>query len=330
MKKWIDNRVSKNKQVVILLGTRKSESSVRAKAMERNKIGGHRFQRHPTMLNAFVFAPLAGWETEDVWKYLIQVPPPWGGTNDTLVDLYGKTHRIDEDYTGESGSPEWGDSRFGCWTCTLVDEDKALKGLIESGNEWMTPLLDFRNQLKETQDPRRKPEFRSHKHLDGRVYVKGKDGKLSYGPYRLSFCKTLLRKLLQAQETVRREGPDPDITLITEDELKEIRRIWKTERNDWQDSLPTIVKQVTGQDLGWFPDDTAKIDWVNESILDRVCERHSVPLELAKELIGVERRFWGMARRSSIFEEIDKIMKMDWRTEQQVMEELNGHGDSTE
>ena len=42
-----------------------------------------------------------------------------------------------------------GNSRFGCWVCTLVDQDKSMTAMIQNDaeKEWMEPLLDFRNEL---------------------------------------------------------------------------------------------------------------------------------------------------------------------------------------
>ncbi|MGO8816642.1 MAG: hypothetical protein ACLQVG_18550 [Terriglobia bacterium] len=30
----------------------------------------------------------------------------------------------------DTSTPSCGNSRFGCWTCTLVDRDKAIEGLL--------------------------------------------------------------------------------------------------------------------------------------------------------------------------------------------------------
>ncbi|HMN13246.1 MAG TPA: hypothetical protein PKD55_13080, partial [Bellilinea sp.] len=76
--------------------------------------------------------------------------------------------------------------------------------------------------------------------------------KLIRGPYRLEFCKEMLRRLLQTQQQVRTQGPDPEIELISEAEIHEIRRIWRTERQDWDDSVPQIYYEMTGKRLNWL------------------------------------------------------------------------------
>ena len=67
--------------------------------------------------------------------------------------------------------------------------------------------------------------------------------------YKLSFCEELLEELLKTQEQVRLLSGDPDITLIYNAELHEIRRIWRLEKGDWQDRVPRIYKDVTGKIL---------------------------------------------------------------------------------
>jgi 3'-phosphoadenosine 5'-phosphosulfate sulfotransferase (PAPS reductase)/FAD synthetase len=35
----------------------------------------------------------------------------------------------------DTSTPSCGNSRFGCWTCTVVDRDKASEGLLASGDD---------------------------------------------------------------------------------------------------------------------------------------------------------------------------------------------------
>ncbi|MGO8813871.1 MAG: hypothetical protein ACLQVG_04295 [Terriglobia bacterium] len=41
----------------------------------------------------------------------------------------------------DTSTPSCGNSRFGCWTCTVVDRDKASEGLLASGDEM--PITSF-------------------------------------------------------------------------------------------------------------------------------------------------------------------------------------------
>ena len=42
-----------------------------------------------------------------------------------------------------------GQSRFGCWVCTVVKDDKSMRSLIKNGREWMQPLYDFQDNTLE-------------------------------------------------------------------------------------------------------------------------------------------------------------------------------------
>ena len=55
--------------------------------------------------------------------------------------------------------------------------------------------------------------------------------------------------MLEAQVKVRKNAPEDmkDITLITQEELSEIRRIWLEEKHEFDDSLPRIYEEVTGE-----------------------------------------------------------------------------------
>ncbi|MFK4996991.1 hypothetical protein ACI2OX_03765 [Bacillus sp. N9] len=74
---------------------------------------------------------------------------------------------VDKNIKESAGS--CGNSRFGCWVCTVVSEDKALNGFIQSGHDWMKPLLDFRNWLAEIRDDRTK---RMKYRMNGQIYYR--------------------------------------------------------------------------------------------------------------------------------------------------------------
>src|SRR5690606_11181775 len=94
------------------------------------------------------------------------------------------------------------------------------------------------------------------------------DPKLIRGPYRLSFCKEALHRLLTIQKQIQTEGPDQNMELISEAELHEIRRIWRTERQDWEDSVPQIYHEVTGKHLRWLQDDIGMFSATEYAVLD--------------------------------------------------------------
>ena len=190
-----------------------------------------------------------------------------------------------------------------------------MESLVDGGEEWMEKLLDFRNMLAATQDPQEKRKLRQLKGRNGRIRMT-RDGRPSPGPYEFSVRKEFLRKLLETQKQVRREGPDPNAVLISEAELHEIRRIWRTEESDWEDSVPVIYRQVVGEDLDWVRDDVTALTAKDQGILKEVCKKHGTPADLVSKLIDVERQTQGMSRRAGIYDRIEALFRQDWPDEE--------------
>jgi DNA sulfur modification protein DndC len=73
-----------------------------------------------------------------------------GDSNKDLFELYrGATEDNECPFVIDTSTPSCGDSRFGCWVCTLVSEDKSMSAMIQNDEQksWMQPLLDLRNEL---------------------------------------------------------------------------------------------------------------------------------------------------------------------------------------
>lgn len=314
--RFILEKASEYGEVILVLGSRKGESSTRDQVLNLHRIKDSLLSRHTTLPNAFVYTPVVDFAMEDIWMYLLSSVSPWGGDNKQLVTLYRNTNAQGEcPLVVDESTPSCGNSRFGCWTCTVVTKDKAMEGLIDNGEDWMLPLLQFRDFLAETQEPERKPEIREHRRRNGQVLIL--NNKLTHGPYKLEFCKELLRKLLTAQQQVRQDGPDPDMQLITDEELEEIRRIWRTERQDWQDAVPQIYREIVGE-REWVVDDTASFSETDKAILAEICNENGVPVTLVAKLLDTERQMNGMSRRAGIQSRIDTIFREDWRSEEEV------------
>ena len=320
--RFIMDQVANYGEVVLVLGVRRAESASRAQVMALHKRFDSKLSRHSTLTNAFVFTPIEDWVVEDVWSYLLAVPSPWGANNHDLVALY-RNASGECPLVVDTTTPSCGNSRFGCWTCTVVERDKSMEALIDNGEEWMEPLLELRDWLVETQDPVTKAEFREVRRRDGRVHYWGDNReKLIWGPYKLAVRQDILRRVLQAQELVRSEGPDPGIELIRPEELFEIRRLWRIEEGDWTDSLPRIYREVTGTSLDWPTEDVASQGQLELDLLAAAAEQNDVPLGLLRELIDLESRYHGMSRRSDIFNRIESVFNKDWSTADEVFAEL--------
>jgi len=321
--KFIMENVGKHGEVILILGVRKSESMTRAQVMSLYKIKNSILSRHSRFPGAFVYTPIEDFSVNDVWTYLLQTPSPWGNNNRDLSALYASASQGKEcPMVVDEKTSSCGNSRFGCWVCTVVTRDKTMEALIDSGGEWMQPLLEIRDLLSLTQDPEKKHLYREYKRRNGRVDFKSNGSPvISRGPYKLEFCKQLLRKLLQAQINVRNKGPDPNSSLILPEELYEIRRIWKLERGDWEDSVPRVYKEVTGEYLNWVEDDIGTFSEKESKLIAKICQKYDIPVMLVKKLLDAEVQTQGMSRRSSIYITLDRVLREEWRTEEEVMKE---------
>lgn len=319
---FILDRVAEFGEVIMVLGVRSAESSTRAQVMSLHKIKGSRLSRHSTLHNAFVYPPVEAFTTDDVWTYLLQHASPWGNDNRDLVAMYRNAQAGECPLVVDTTTPSCGNSRFGCWVCTVVSKDRAMEAMVTSGQDWLEPLLEYRDMLADTQDPARKRQVRDFRRRSGQVTFKPGTAELIPGPYILEFCRDLLTKLLQAQVEIHKTAPPGEATqLIHEEELHAIRRIWRQERGDWQDSVPTIVREVLGKDLAWVNDDAASFGGADGQLLADLCREFDVPNELVIQLIDVERSTQGLKRRNAIHTRIEDIMARDWRPMDQVIME---------
>lgn len=323
---FIMDKVSEHGEVVVILGARKAESATREQVMNLHSIEGTNLARHSKFANAFVYTPIEDWLVDDVWDYLLQVECPWGKDNRDLAALY---READDEcpMVIDTNTPSCGNSRFGCWTCTVVEDDKAMENMIDSGDDWMKPLLEFRDLLKSTQDPEKKPTYRDMKgRRYGNVQTKTNGGNgIMPRSYKLQFRKDLFRKLLETEKEVNeRRGDDEYLQLIRDEEIKEIRRIWREEEADWEDSAPKIYYEVMETDLEWVHDDLGSFTEDEAAVLEEVCAEYDVPPKLVKRLLDVELQHHGMKRRAAIYNKIDELFREDWRSTEEITAEIEG------
>jgi len=174
--------------------------------------------------------------------------------------------------------------------------------------------LELRQDLKDTQDPEKKLEIRDFKRRTGQVTFQT-DGteKITPGPYKIEFRKDFLKKLLLAQNSVQKNGPDPKMRLILEEELHEIQRIWRMEQGDWENSVYQIYEDVTGEAISPVQEDIGGFSNVEQEILNKVCESNDVPKLLVSKLLHAEFDSQGMTRHSKVFTKIGKILSEEWR-----------------
>jgi putative sulfurtransferase DndC len=155
---FIMEKVSEHGEVVVILGARKAESATREQVMNLHSIEGSNLSRHSKFKSAFVYTPIEDWTVDDVWDYLLQVDCPWGKSNRDLAALY---QEADDEcpMVIDTSTPSCGNSRFGCWTCTVVSEDKAMENMVDGGDKWLEPLLQFRDLLSSNARSRREVQI---------------------------------------------------------------------------------------------------------------------------------------------------------------------------
>ena len=327
---FITDKVAKFGEVVVILGARRAESSTRAQVLAKHRIDGSRLAKHTSLPNAYVYTPIDDWTADEVWEYLMSAPRPWGGTNRPLLELYKGSNAGECPIVIDTSTPSCGNSRFGCWTCTVVTEDKAMESLVEQGEEWMKPLLEFRNLLAETTRPDRKNEFRNFRRRTGKVTIarngvkEDEEGKLVKkhvpGPYWMRYRREWLESILTLQRDLFKR--DPEIELISEEEVHAIRREWLNDPNepDWEDCLPAIYRRVYDRDLDWVDRDAGAFSQMDIELLAELEDKYGVPAALVQKLLDLTVSMDGLAKRRGMSDRIHATLSQDWGSLASILE----------
>lgn len=269
---FIVNKISEEGEAILLLGTRSDESSTRAKSIKKHTIKGQRLNKHGVLPKAFVYTPIKDVLIDDLWQYLLQVASPWGTNNKELITLYKNANSGDCPLVVDTTTPSCGNSRFGCWVCTVVKKDKSMEGLIESGEAWMEPLMEFRDLLVESRDK------------DGWRETRRRNNNEGAGPYKPEIRALFLEKLLKAQNEIQKT--DPEMSLINYQELVAIQVTW------YRDSLFThkvsnIYNSIYGTKLSFENEDEK---WLKEKdLLKEVCLERPKDFVLISDLLTLQK-----------------------------------------
>lgn len=327
---FIKKLEQQNGEAIVVLGTRKSESTSRAASMKRHE-GSTRewLNRNGQLDRSWVFTPVEDWTNDDVWIYLMQEKNPWGFDNSALMGMYqGATTDGECPLVVDSTTPSCGDSRFGCYVCTMVSQDKSMSAMIRNDGEkeWMSPLLKLRNEKLLTTNDRHLREFRR---MDGRLTLmevsregpdvkrapNGKLYQLVHGPYKQSYREELLRGLLEAQKEVYAKAPENiKFDLFTIEDLQEIRRIWLFEKHEIEDSVPRIYEEVMGKLYPGVPlDENQVFDAGDIEVLREITKSEEDPeqlhFHLVRQLLAVEGKYQHAARRAGLFDELNAVLE---------------------
>ena len=290
---FVNQRLGHWGEAVLHLGARRAESSTRAQTMAgRETRKGLR--RHPDLPRVWVSNPIEFLSTEEVWAYLLQTPNPWGGDNRALYKLYANASNGECPIQIDTSTPSCGNSRFGCWTCTVVDRDKASEGLLAAGDERMEHLLAFRETLLEFRDP-----------ANGRRDHRRMNGNEGPGPLIIEGRRELLKRLLKLQE-------DTSLTLITSEELLLIQQLWKAARDP--DDGRGVARIVDKQRGVIMSDDLKELNRLRE-MEETVAREKSINPDILRRMLAKVEEYSESHRAVGLPDDLLNILKDDLSAE---------------
>ena len=296
-----------SEEVVVLLGVRKAKSEARRRRIEGRELANRLMNRHETIQEAYVYNPIVELTTEDVWDVLLKLDggkTPWGSNNNELVSLYSDADSGECPFAGMHAGGQTqscGNSRFGCWVCTVVKDDKSLNGFIKSGHRELIPLAEFRTWIMSIRD---QEEYREKKRRNGTVY-KSKSGELGFGPFTWEARKLILRKLIETQQKMGYE-------LITMDELKAIDEIWDKELDLSRRTLVELYEELTGEKLPWDQYKEALIDQETVEELERQARENDVPFDLVRNIILTVNHDKNFSNQKIMKDGLDRLLNQQW------------------
>lgn len=317
MNKYTNDIIERYGEVVLLLGVRKAESLTRKRSITSREIEGKLLVPHSDISKAYIYNPLTEIKNELVWEYLLRDNgiSKWGVDMKYLFSLYqGENLGEEQSVVGQVDKdkiPVTGNSRFGCWCCTIVKVDKSLQRFIDNGSKELVPLRDFRDWLISI---RQNPEFRDNKRRNGKVYQKA-NGEYGFGPFKLSARKEILKRLLILQR-------DTKFDLISVEELKMIDTIWDNEGDLTRRALVDIYYEVFGKRLPWdeYKEPLYDFDIIEE--LRNAAEKSEIPFELITKLIVMINSNKYIAKSMGLKKEFDKLLNQEWIHFESVKEGL--------
>lgn len=328
--RFIKKILDAESEAIMVLGSRKAESAVRKAVLEGYEKKRYRDHLSPngSFPNSYVFTPIENWENDNVWQYLMQVPNPWGHSNKDLLAMYSGASADGEcPLVIDNSTPSCGNSRFGCWVCTMVTEDKSMAAMVQNDEEkaWMIPMLDFRNEIAaDWQTDRDRRDFRRK---DGRLTWH--NNRLVHGPYTKDAREFFLRRVLEVEKLVHEIGPDEikDVPLISMDELKLIREIWLDEKHEFDDSLPRIYEEVTGKPyhdgvIGknkYFGASEAKL---LKSVCDDLYPGEQLLAQMQCALLDTEAKAAAISNKRNVIQNFEKEIKKAFYRDEDEAEQI--------
>lgn len=268
-------------EAIVLLGTRYEESITRERSIRRNEVTGRRLAKHSNTPNTYVYAPIKEMKMEEIWYVINAVPSPWGFDNSILFQIYADASADDYEcptVITDKKHTSCGQSRFGCWTCTVVKNDKSMNSLVINGRNWLEPLLNFRTRLVEG---RNLPENRMNKRRNGQTAI-SEDGE-NRGAYNIAYRYKILKDLLTVQKEIQKEKPE--ITLITNQELIGIQIIWNRDLY-FDHTVGEVYKSIYNKDIS--TNNIKSLDNTEKRIIRDVCKDDIQYYDLINNLLSLQ------------------------------------------
>lgn len=196
---------STNQKNIVLLGVRNGESTERDRIIQKHSTEDEYYYKQANYNNAIVFSPIINFKVADVWKTIDCLPEPTSIDRISLKNMYKIVSDLEIESKKNSDFKIKG--RFGCWTCTVIRKDKAMKQLVDYGYKNLKPLYDFRNWMMSIRD---NPDYRCSVR---------RNGQLGKGPFTLDARKEIFNRLLEVQN-------ESGMKLITDSEINIIYELW--------------------------------------------------------------------------------------------------------
>ena len=295
--RFIIEQVDECGEAIILIGTRKAESATRARSIKKHEVYGKRLTNHTILRNTYVYAPIKELMLEEVWYIINAIPSPWGFDNSILFNIYKDASADDYEcptVVTDKSHGSCGQSRFGCWVCTVVKDDKSMRSLIKNGREWMKPLYDFRIEIDQE---RNIIENRMPYRRDGRRAIN------DMGPYVFSYRAKMLRRLLEVQHDLQKY--DPKIKLISDQELIAIQVNWYRDFN-FGYQVSEIYNSIYKESFNMEENIKNKLE---ADLMKEICSENPEEGELIEQLLLLQRSKSLMQRRRGLKNEIESRLK---------------------
>ena len=295
--RFIIEQVDECGEAIILIGTRKAESATRARSIKKHEVYGKRLTNHTILRNTYVYAPIKELMLEEVWYIINAIPSPWGFDNSILFNIYKDASADDYEcptVVTDKNHGSCGQSRFGCWVCTVVKDDKSMRSLIKNGREWMKPLYDFRIEIDQE---RNIIENRMPYRRDGRRAIN------DMGPYVFSYRAKMLRRLLEVQHDLQKH--DPKIKLISDQELIAIQVNWYRDFN-FGYQVSEIYNSIYKESFNMEENIKNKLE---ADLMKEICSENPEEGELIEQLLLLQRSKSLMQRRRGLKNEIESRLK---------------------